>query len=77
MTAPNSYQIAKAKKIAAYLRDCAGDRMTAHHLAKCVAIMDADQWRTVSFQAGEALADIDCKVAVLAILRGRELHAVR
>jgi hypothetical protein len=76
MERPNGYQMAKAKKIADYLRDCAGDRMTAHQLSKCVAIMDSDQWRTVSFQAGVPVADLDAKVAVLAILRGKELHAV-
>ncbi len=77
MSNPNPYQLAKARKIAAFLRNCAGDRMTAHQLSRCVAIMDADAWRTVSFQAGEPVADIEAKVAVLAILRGRELHAIR
>jgi hypothetical protein len=75
----NRYQIAKARKIAAYLQasaDATMEATSAPMLAKCVAIMSADEWRTISFAAGVANADIEAKAAVLAMLRGRTIHAV-
>jgi hypothetical protein len=70
----NRYQISKARKIAAFVTACAAKTKratTAHELCKLVALMDADQWRTLAFQAGVAVADLDCKAATLAILRKR------
>ncbi len=72
----NSYQLSKAKRIVALLLACQGmSTLSRHELAKVVAIMDASQWRTVALTAGVPVADLDAKVAVLALLRGRTIHA--
>lgn len=76
---PNSYQVRKAAKIANFLRDSADRTMEAtspHTLARCVALMSHDEWRTVAFQAGVPLADLQCKAAVLGLLRAKAPHAV-
>lgn len=70
----NSYQIAKARRIAASIQRAADRTMEAtspYVLSKCVALMSDREWQTVCFTAGEPVADIECKAAVLAILRGR------
>ena len=73
----NAYQIAKAKKIAAFLLECREQSTLGRlELAKVVAIMDAAQWQTVCFAAGVPVADLSCKAAVLALLRGRSIHAI-
>ena len=73
----NPYQIAKAKKIAAFLLECRDmSTLGRMELAKVVAIMNADEWRTVVFAAGVPVADLSCKAAVLALLRGRSIHAI-
>ena len=73
----NAYQLRKAKQIAAFLLECR-DQSTLGRLecAKVVAIMTSDQWRTVTMAAGVPVADLDAKAAVLALLRGRAIHAV-
>lgn len=71
---PNRYQIAKAKRIIRHLVACADATMEATStfmLARCVAMMSHEEWRTVSFAAGVPVADLDCKAVVLAMLRGR------
>ena len=74
---PNSYQIAKAKAIVGMLLSAQeNSSLSRHQLAQVVALMDADQWRTISLTAGVPVADLDCKAAVLAILRGRTPHVV-
>lgn len=76
---PNSYQLRKAKVIANFLRGAADATMEATSptmLARCVALMSMDEWRTVAFQAGVPQADIEAKAACLALLRGRVLHRV-
>lgn len=70
---PNAYQIRKARVIVAFLLGCQSS-LTRHQLARAVAIMDFDQWRTVAFGAGVPVVDLDAKVAVLALLRGRTIH---
>ena len=68
---PNAYQVRKAKQIANFLLECREQSTLGRlELAKVVAIMDANQWRTVSFAAGVPVADLLCKAAVLALLRG-------
>ena len=77
MKEANSYQLRKARQIANYLlarRD--ESTLTRLELAKVVAIMNADEWRTVVFAAGVPVADLSCKAAVLALLRGRSIHAI-
>jgi hypothetical protein len=77
MMRPNAYQIRKAKQIADYLVERRKESTLGRlELAKVVAIMDANQWRTVSFAAGVPSADLSCKAAVLALLRGRTIHAI-
>lgn len=76
----NRYQLAKARRIAASLQRAADRTMeatTGHMLARCVAMMTAEEWRTVSFTAGVPKADFECKAATLAILRGRSGQTVR
>jgi len=69
------YQIKKARVIAAFLLGCqAQSTLTRHQLAKCVAMMPERDWQTVAFTAGVPVADIPAKAAVLALLRGREIH---
>ncbi len=38
--------------------------------------MSDAEWRLVAFQAGVAVADLDCKAAVLAMLRETAPHGV-
>lgn len=66
----NEYQKAKARKIVALLTSLQA-QVNGHELAKCVAIMSHDEWRTVCFTAGVPVADLEAKAAVLAMLRGR------
>ena len=69
------YQIRKARVIAAFLLGCqAQSTLTRYQLARCVAILSDEQWRTVAFTAGVPVADIPAKAAVLALLRGGEIH---
>ena len=79
MKKSNAYQLRKAKQIAASLQRAADRTMEAtsgNMLARCVSLMTPGEWRTVSFTAGVANADLDCKAAVLAILRGRTIRRV-
>ena len=73
---PLGYQLRKARTIVAYLASLDVSH-TRHQLAQCVALMTFDQWRTVAFSAGVPVVDLDAKAAVLALLRGRDLHLVR
>ena len=73
----NAYQLRKAKQIANFLLECREQSTLGRlELAKVVAIMDAAQWQTVCFAAGVPVADLSCKAAVLALLRGRSIHAI-
>lgn len=68
---PNGYQKAKAKKIAGVLvRAAAASTIAMSQLPELAARMTADQWRTVSFQAGVPVADRSAKVLVIALLLG-------
>ena len=76
---PNSYQLRKARRIAAFLRDCADKTMEATSpwmLSQMTALLTDEEWRTVCLSAGVAVADLDCKAAVLAILRGKAPHLI-
>jgi hypothetical protein len=73
---PNAYQIRKAKRITEMLL-AAEHTLTRHQLARAVAICGFDEWRSISFAAGMPVADIECKAAVLAMLRERAPHALR
>lgn len=74
---PNTYQIRKARWIADMLLKAQGNSsLTRHMLARCVAIMSDEEWRSVAFCAGVPVADIECRMAVLAILRGKSLRRV-
>jgi hypothetical protein len=73
----NAYQIRKAKQIANYLLARREEStLTRLELARVIAIMNHDEWRTVVFAAGVPVADLSCKAAVLALLRGRSIHAI-
>jgi hypothetical protein len=77
MTA-NAYQRRKARSIVALLLSAqAQSTLTRHQLARSIAIMSADEWRAVAFTAGVAVADLECKAAVLAMLRESAPHPVR
>ena len=74
---PNAYQLRKARTIARVLLSCqAMSTLTRHQLACCVALIDFAEWQTVAFQAGVPVADLDCKAAVLAMLRKTAPHKV-
>ena len=76
----NGYQNSKALTIANFLRDSADRTMeatTPHTLARCVALMTHDEWRSVSFAAGVPVADLQCKAAVLGLLRARAPHVAK
>ena len=74
---PNAYQVRKAKQIANFLLECRDmSTLGRLELAKVVAIMSPDEWRAVSFSAGVPVADLPAKAAVLALLRGRSIHAI-
>ena len=76
----NGYQNSKARTIANFLRDSADRTMeatTPHTLARCVALMSHDEWRTVCFQAGVPVADLQAKAAVLGLLRARAPHVAK
>lgn len=65
----NSYQKAKAKKIAgAMVLAAVAASAPLSDLAEMVARMTPDQWRTFSFQAGVPVLDTKCKVLVIAYL---------
>ncbi len=73
----NGYQLAKAKKIVAFLIECQGQStLTRTELAKVVSLMSRDIWRTVSLQAGVPVAELPAKAAVLAMLRGKTIRLV-
>lgn len=73
----NAYQRAKARKIATFLeRSCATSTVRQSELPKLVSLMTPDQWRTVSFAAGVAVADYAAKAIVLDLLRRKELRVV-
>ena len=77
MKETNGYQIRKAKQIANYLLERRHESTLGRlELAKVVSIMSADQWRTICLTAGVPVADLPAKAAVLALLRGRIIHAV-
>lgn len=77
MEKPNGYQIRKAREIVALLLKAQGNStLTRHMLSRCVAIMSDEEWRAVAFCAGVPVADIECRMAVLAILRGKSLRRV-
>lgn len=66
---PNGYQKRKARLIAAVLILAAAQSETPmSQLAQLAARMSPDQWRTVSFQAGVAIADHAAKVLTIAYL---------
>lgn len=68
----NSYQRAKARKIAAMLRNAQREvALSDYQLARAVSLMSDDQWRGVAFAAGMPVADIEAKQEVLRILRGK------
>jgi hypothetical protein len=71
----NGYQIRKAKRIVKLLTE-SQPSLSGHQLARVVAIMPMDDWRTISFAAGEPVAELECKTVVLSLLRGRSSHAV-
>lgn len=76
---PNKYQLRKARRIAAFLQQCADKTMEATSpwmLSQMTALLTDEEWRTVCLSAGEAVADLDCKAAVLAILRGKAPHLI-
>ncbi len=71
----NAYQRRKARVIARHLLAAqAKSSLTRHQLARCVAIMSAREWQTVAFAAGVAVADLEAKAAVLAMLRTNAPH---
>lgn len=75
----NRYQLAKARRIAAFLRDCADKTMEATSpwmLSQMTALLTDEEWRTVCLAAGVAVADLEAKAAVLAILRGKAPHLI-
>ena len=73
----NPYQLRKARAIARFLLSCqAQSSLTRHQLSRCVALMNFSDWQTVAFQAGVPVADLDCKAAVLAMLRKTAPHKV-
>lgn len=67
--APNGYQKAKARQIAGVLlAACSGSSATLAELPGLVARMNASQWRTVAFQAGQPVPDYPTKLATVAYL---------
>ncbi len=71
----NRYQRRKARVIVRHLLAAqAKSSLTRHQLARCVAIMTAREWQTVAFAAGVAVADLEAKAAVLAMLRTNAPH---
>lgn len=66
---PNSYQKAKARSIAACLyRACLESSAFLFELPALAARMNASQWRTVAFQAGQPVPDYQTKLATIAYL---------
>lgn len=72
-----SYQTRKAKAIARTLEECRKvSTLTPTELARVVAHMSADQWRTVCFASGVAVADIPAKAEALRLLRSKGVHVI-
>lgn len=69
---PNSYQKAKAKKIAAalVLAAAASSQVSMSELPELAARMSHSQWATVSLQAGVPVADAPAKAYTVALLMG-------
>lgn len=66
---PNSYQRRKARKIAAVLMLAAVNSDTPiANLPLLASRMTESQWRTVSFEAGVAVADRPARVFTIALL---------
>ena len=75
----SAYQLSKARKIARHLIEVAAktkQETTRAELARIAARLSNDEWRTVAFSAGVAVADLPAKSAVLDILRKRAPHVV-
>lgn len=69
---PNSYQRAKAKKIAAVLvmAAAASSAISMSELPELAARMSHREWVTVSLQAGVPVADAPAKAYTVALLMG-------
>ncbi len=73
----NSYQIRKARVIVNLLCSAqAESSLSRAELVKVVTMMSSEQWRTVCFAAGVAVADLPAKAAVLDTLRCRVPHVI-
>lgn len=76
---PNKYQLAKARRIARFIEECAArtkEATTPFELSRMVALFTMDEWRTIAFAAGEAAVDLDTKAAVLHIFQTRVPHII-
>ena len=64
------YQRRKAKSIVKLLMTVLEQSsLTRREMAKCISIMSEDEWRTVAFASGVAVADLPAKLEVLNMLR--------
>ena len=72
-TSPHSpYQRRKAKSIVKLLMTVLEQSsLTRRELAKCISVMSEEEWRTVAFASGVAVADLPAKMEVLNILRAK------
>ncbi len=66
---PNSYQKRKAKAMAgALILAAAASETPMSQLPALAARMSFEQWRTLAFQAGQAVPDHAAKVMTIALL---------
>ena len=66
------YQRRKAKAIVKLLMTVLEQSsLTRRELAKCISVMSEEEWRTVAFASGVAVADLPAKMEVLNILRAK------
>jgi hypothetical protein len=67
---PNRYQAKKGRRMAATIlrAACSSQSVTISELARISSKMTEDQWRTVAFQAGVAVPDVEAKRATVAYL---------
>ena len=74
----NSYQRRKAQIIVNLLvASQAQSSLSRFELAKVIAHMSADQWRTICLTAGVPVADLVAKEAVLEMIRAKTPRLVR
>jgi hypothetical protein len=74
----NSYQRRKARIIVNLLVASQAQSSLSHfELAKVIAHMSPDQWRTICLTAGVPIADLPAKEAVLEMVRAKAPRVAR